>query len=74
MKSMHVQGEMMDAVGGGGDMHHFRHVLTDLTLSLIQDSGWCVTQPTAHTTDPLLRLLPLSTFLCFKYVRNCVHN
>lgn len=41
MSSMHLQGEMMDAVGGGGDAHHLRHVLTDLTLSIAQDSGWC---------------------------------
>eukprot|EP00892_Ulva_mutabilis_P009761 jgi/Ulvmu1/7157/UM034_0064.1 len=34
------EGEMMDSVGGWGRAHHYRHVVTDLTLALLQDSGW----------------------------------
>ena len=45
------QGEMMDSVGGWGLAHHFRHVITDLTLALLQDSGWCgsPSPPPRHT-------------------------
>ena len=31
----------MDGVGGLPNSHHFRHVLTNVTLGLLQDSGWC---------------------------------
>jgi hypothetical protein len=48
MSSMHVQGELMDAVGGTGESHFLRHVMTDLTLSIAQDSGWCAPTP-RHT-------------------------
>lgn len=34
------EGEMMDGVGGSVT-HTSRHVLTNLTLSLLEDSGWC---------------------------------
>jgi hypothetical protein len=37
-----MQGEMMDPVGGLNFSNYDRHVLTDLTLALAQDSGWCV--------------------------------
>lgn len=36
-----LQGELMDSIAAWGDAHHARHVLTDLTLALMQDSGWC---------------------------------
>lgn len=39
-----MQGEMMDSRGGtlDGLPHHSVVALTDLTLALLQDSGWCV--------------------------------
>ena len=51
------QGEMMDSVGGWGLAHHFRHVITDLTLALLQDSGWCGSPsppPPPHRSVPYL--------------------
>ena len=36
-----MQGEMMDPMGGSRQSHHDRHVLTDLTIALLQDTGWC---------------------------------
>ena len=35
-----MQGEMMDGQGGLPDSHHFRHVLTNVTLGILQDSNW----------------------------------
>lgn len=31
----------MDPMGGSQQSHHDRHVLTDLTVALLQDTGWC---------------------------------
>lgn len=45
----------MDSVGGWGDSHHYRHALTDLTLALLQDSGWCAP---LHPTRVLPRHCP----------------
>lgn len=38
-----VQGEIMDAGDQGPSLqtHYNRHVLTDLTLTLLQESNWC---------------------------------
>jgi len=32
---------MLDAGDSGSELHHNRHVLTDLSLSLLQDTNWC---------------------------------
>jgi hypothetical protein len=31
----------MDGEGGLPNSHHYRHVLTNVTLGLLQDSNWC---------------------------------
>lgn len=38
-----MQGELMDAVQGLKEIHYERHALTDISLALMQDTGWCVT-------------------------------
>lgn len=40
---MAMQGAMMDAQAAGSRFHNAKHVLTDTTLALLQDSGWCGT-------------------------------
>lgn len=44
-----VQGVLMDGAANGGSMTTFAttSVLTDLTLALLQDSGWCAPTPLA---------------------------
>lgn len=44
-KRLSVQGEMLDAGDSGSLLHNSRHVLTDLTLSLLQDTNWCAPDP-----------------------------
>ena len=36
-----LQGELMDSQAGAVGGYSGAHALTDLTLSLLQDSGWC---------------------------------
>lgn len=51
-----VQGEMMDGQGGLPDSHHFRHVLTNVTLGILQDSNWYAC-PQSSTLLDLLKVL-----------------
>lgn len=38
----------MDAAQGLKFKHYERHALTDITLALLQDTGWCVFQWSPH--------------------------
>lgn len=40
-----VQGEMLDAGDSGSVLHHNRHVLTDVSLALLQDTNWYYPPP-----------------------------
>ena len=62
-----MQGEMMDPMGGSKNSHHDRHVLTDLTVGLLQDTGWCVP---SRTFQHLL----LCTMGTVRHIRLSIHQ
>lgn len=43
VRSRCLQGHLMDGavIGRGTQTHYNKAVLTDMTLSLLQDTGWC---------------------------------
>lgn len=44
-----LQGELLDAGDTGNGNHHNRHIVSDMTLALLQDTNWCAPRPPLHS-------------------------
>jgi hypothetical protein len=62
------EGELMDAASGKETGTFSLHALTDLTLALLQDSGWCVHWLLFIATSLLQRFLGPACMLCSRIV------